>query len=736
MGKDRVTTVSEAVHKIQLALLDGIKEENQLIAAGSLMCRSDYSDVVTERSISKLCGYPLCSNALPAEPLKKGHYRVSLKEHKVYDVQETYLYCGSRCLIGSKAFAGSLLEERCSVSNVAKINGVLRLFDDVGVESDEDEDENEKAKLVIMDKVKVKGGEVNADEWMGESNAIEGYVPQRDRRSKSSHKGSGPSKDKNVFQNEVDFEVAVKPNEKITGKKVQNKGKSVKFNQPESLEPLVSEINFTSAIIINDEYADSKEKPNDGFKPARSGAKEVSKPRKPGSKKGNDSLFGSMDFMSTIITEDEYSVSKSSQSQAISNPDQVAHEFSGKLSLVDSEKQSVHSQDSEGREKNFSHTSLKSVVNGSGSAESEKARLANVSVHHSESNASSSSGCIKDDSRAEHVIHSSKATAKSSIRTSGSKRAARSVSWADEKSNGDVSGNLCEFSESKDTGGPSTLSSKEMKDEDSRRFASAEACATALSQAAEAVASGQFNATDAVSEAGITVLPQHEVVDSDAYPVEDEALEERDTVKWPEKPDNHESDAADSNNSWFDKPPEGFSLALSPFAMMWNALFSWMTSSSLAYIYGRDGSFHEEYMYLNGREYPSKVVLPDGCSLEIKKTLAACLARALPGLIADLKLPTPLYTLEQGLACLLDTMSFMDGLPPFRMKQWQVIVLLFIDALSVCRIPGLTPHLTSRRILIPKILNGAQISPEEYEIMKDLVIPLGRVPQFSMQSGG
>lgn len=161
-----------------------------------------------------------------------------------------------------------------------------------------------------------------------------------------------------------------------------------------------------------------------------------------------------------------------------------------------------------------------------------------------------------------------------------------------------------------------------------------------------------------------------------------------------------------------------------------------MTSSSLAYIYGRDESCHVEYLFVNGREYPSRVVLPDGRSSEIKQTLAGCLGRASPGVIAALKLPTPVSTLEQGLAGLLETMSFMDALPPFRMKQWQAIVLLFLDALSICRIPGLTPHLTSRRVLIPKVLEGAQISAEEYEIMKELVIPLGRVPQFSMQSGG
>lgn len=90
-------------------------------------------------------------------------------------------------------------------------------------------------------------------------------------------------------------------------------------------------------------------------------------------------------------------------------------------------------------------------------------------------------------------------------------------------------------------------------------------------------------------------------------------------------------------------------LQLSPFALMWDALFSWLTSSSLAYIYGREECCHEEYMYVNGREYPSKAVLPDGRSPEIKRTLAACLARALPGLIADLKLPTPVSLLEHEL---------------------------------------------------------------------------------------
>ncbi|CAA2981121.1 Hypothetical predicted protein [Olea europaea subsp. europaea] len=80
---DEVLTVKDAVHKLQLSLLESIKDENQLFAAGSLMSQSDYQDVVTEHTIANTHGYPLCENSLPFERPRKGHYRISLKEHKM-----------------------------------------------------------------------------------------------------------------------------------------------------------------------------------------------------------------------------------------------------------------------------------------------------------------------------------------------------------------------------------------------------------------------------------------------------------------------------------------------------------------------------------------------------------------------------------------------------------------------------------------------------------------------------
>lgn len=76
---------------------------------------------------------------------------------------------------------------------------------------------------------------------------------------------------------------------------------------------------------------------------------------------------------------------------------------------------------------------------------------------------------------------------KSSLKSSGSKKLCRSVTWADEKTDSSGSGNLCEVKEMGDGDG----------DDDALRFASAEACAMALSQAVEAVASGDSDAADA-----------------------------------------------------------------------------------------------------------------------------------------------------------------------------------------------------------------------------------------------
>ncbi|XP_011087530.1 putative RNA polymerase II subunit B1 CTD phosphatase RPAP2 homolog isoform X2 [Sesamum indicum] len=643
MKKDEVLTVKDAVHKLQLSLLEGINNENQLSAAGSLICRSDYQDVVTERTIINMCGYPLCSNSLPSERPRKGRYRISLKEHKVYDLQETYLYCSSSCLINSRAFAASLQEERSSSLNPATLNEVLKLFDGLSLDSAVDMGNGDLglSELKIEEKTDTEAGEVSLEEWIGPSNAIDGYVPRNERNLK-------PKQSSNLK----------------------------KGARQEQVDILSSDLNFTS----------------------------------------------------TIITQDEYSISKSV-------PLVKDKESKGKVSINDVNSQGNQMEKPDAPLPNVQETkSKKSDKHKHVTKTDDKLSILEAAAGPSQNDLTKE----ENGHRLGKECASGATILKSSLKTSDSKKATRSVTWADAKTDGDGQ-NLCEFREVKDGKGALVTShsaDQEVGDE-SYRIASAEACARALSQAAEAVATGQHDVSDAVSEAGVIILPPpHEVDEAKHEEIGDVTDTDPVLLKWPPKPGFSNADLFDSEDSWYDSPPEGFSLTLSPFSTMFMALFAWITSSSLAYIYGKEESFHEEYISVNGREYPHKVVMPDGRSSEIKQTLAGCLARALPGLVAELRLPIPMSTIEQGMGRLLDTMSFIDPLPAFRMKQWQVIVLLFLDALSVSRIPALTPYLMGRRILLPKVLEGAQISAEEFEIMKDLIIPLGRVPQFSTQSGG
>lgn len=630
--------VKDVVHKLQLCLLEGIKSESHLLIAGSLLSKSDYHDVVIERSIAKMCGYPLCSNSLPSpsssKPPRKGRYHISLKEHKVYDLVETHMYCSTKCVVDSRAYTESLHHERSLALDTAKLEKVVKLFEGLTLKAEEGLGENGDfgmGNLSIKEKEdgSVGGGIVSMEEWIGPSNAIEGYVPQHDRSSKNR-----------------------------TGSKLK----------------------------------DSK------------------------LKREEKSIFDEMNFMSTIITQENgYSISK--------EPSGQTKKIAGAISK-NSRKKMSHKGTKDAQ--NVPETNLNEYNN----EESEvvmnhKPRILDVPSQ------SMVDVNVTESIKAPKEAQPSCSGLKSSLKSSGAFRTNHSVTWADEKT-------LCEFNGIEDDKG-SGMTDKSIDDDDDNvfRFASAEACAVALSQAAEAVASGESDVCDAVSEAGLVILPPP-LDDIDNEVVSEEITDpEPARLKWPKRTGIVESDFFNSGDSWFDSPPEEFVVDLSPFATMFMSLFAWISSSTLAYLYGRDHSLHEEYASINGREYPRKIVLTDGRSSEIKQTLAGCLSRALPGLVHDLRLPTPVSTIEYGMGCLLDTMSFLDPLPSLRMKQWQVFVLLFVEALSVCRIPAIAPHLTNRRFF-QKVFDDAQISTEEYEVLKDLMLPLGlgRLPQFATQSGG
>uniref|UniRef100_M4DVL3 RNA polymerase II subunit B1 CTD phosphatase RPAP2 homolog n=2 Tax=Brassica campestris TaxID=3711 RepID=M4DVL3_BRACM len=829
MSKDhQAIAINDAVHKIQLALLNGITSQTHLFSARALMSQSDYEDVVTERTIAKLCGYPLCRSPLPSDDVsRRGKYRVSLKEHRVYDVRESRKFCSGECLVSSRAFGKSLQEVRTSEFDVVKLGGIVGLFGGGGGGDVVEEEEGlglGLGKLSICEKSDVmRGGEVDLEEWMGPSSAVEGYVPV-DRSSCKFKDGSKESKAKNKQKkqeepsfNEMGFtSTVIVPDECSVPSNYNSKqdAKATKNKQKKQEEPPFNEMGFTSTVIVPDECSVSNYNSRQDSK------------AKNDQKKQEDPPFNEMGFTSEVIIPDECSVSKvppqTKQTPPVVKPedgqgktpkksrfrrekekekidlasfgfdamgcaspvtgidgysveysvskqppssteDPLDGQMKDSLKTLD-EKSSSSASKGKGfkpppRRKQASHAGESSkgktvvtitekdiqsslvdemgVMSDGYSVEYNVSKQPPCSMPLDKKNAllgsSSSSNTkalgkkvISDSCEGlkahQDMCSSSETVTKSCLKVSGSKKLSHSVTWADQS---DVRGDLCEV-RSDDTEDVNSVS----------RLALAEACAKALSQAAEAVSSGDLDASDAAAKAGIVLLPSthqldEEVSEEEMSEEEEEEEEEATLLKWPNKPGTPDSDLFDRDQSWFDETPEGFNLTLSPFAMMWDSLFGWVSSSSLAYIYGKDESAHEEFVSVNGKEYPRRIRLGEGLSSEIKETIAGCLARAVSTVATVLKLPVPISELEKGLGSLLETMSLTGAVPSFRVEQWLVVVLLFLDALSVCRIPRIAPYLLNRN----KVLEGSGIGNEEYETMKEILLPLGRVPQFATLCG-
>ncbi|CAM0958196.1 unnamed protein product [Alopecurus aequalis] len=326
----------------------------------------------------------------------------------------------------------------------------------------------------------------------------------------------------------------------------------------------------------------------------------------------------------------------------------------------------------------------------------------------------------------EIIDEKARAAPKSSLKAAGSKNRSQSVTWADEN------GSILEISKAYDIHSDDKQSKEDI--DSSLRRESAEACAAALIEAAGAISSGASEVEDAVSKAGIIILPDvlhQEQFENDkgSNTVEKEVSEtDNGVVKWATKPVLLDTDMFEVDDSWHDAPPEGFSLTLSAFATMWTTLFGWISRSSLAYVYMLNESSVEELLISSGREYPEKRVTRDSQSSEIKRALASCISNALPVLASNMRMRIPVSKLETTLGYLIETMSLVEALPPLRSRQWQLMVLVLLDALSVQQLPALTPVISDSK-LMQKVLNASQVSREEYDSMVDLILPFGRSTQ-------
>ncbi|XP_074654923.1 RNA polymerase II subunit B1 CTD phosphatase Rpap2-like [Tubulanus polymorphus] len=90
----------EKAQKIVEELIEDCVSETDFTEQAKFIERSHYDDIVEERLIGQLCGYPLCANKLK-QVLNQKFY-VSTKQNRVYDVSERKKFCSNHCFKASR----------------------------------------------------------------------------------------------------------------------------------------------------------------------------------------------------------------------------------------------------------------------------------------------------------------------------------------------------------------------------------------------------------------------------------------------------------------------------------------------------------------------------------------------------------------------------------------------------------------------------------------------------------
>lgn len=263
-------------------------------------------------------------------------------------------------------------------------------------------------------------------------------------------------------------------------------------------------------------------------------------------------ITGEMDFVSTIIMQDEYSVSKVSPGQTDAtthhqikpsavvklpekigskvarndnyNIQDVSSSFKSSLNLSTSEKDEEVAKSCEAVVKSSSNYAIrKKDVHSVSISERQcdvewndparksiplKGETSRVTVNGDASTSNFNPAKVEEKFHVVKTGGSCKTKTKSSLKSAGDKKLGRSVTWADEKIDSAGSSDLCEVKEFGDIKNESDSvdSTDVANDEDELRRASAEACAIALSQASEAVASGDSDVPDAGNYRSFYVL--------------------------------------------------------------------------------------------------------------------------------------------------------------------------------------------------------------------------------------
>eukprot|EP01041_Mallomonas_annulata_P000085 gene85-107_t len=120
--------VDTKVFEIQSSLLPACLNQNDLDLAKKWIQPRHYEEIIEERCVSNLCGFPSCPNELKNQISQL--YRISYREKRIYEVDNTAQYCSTHCQLKSLAYSRSLDESAPATRPIALSIGVVSPGDD------------------------------------------------------------------------------------------------------------------------------------------------------------------------------------------------------------------------------------------------------------------------------------------------------------------------------------------------------------------------------------------------------------------------------------------------------------------------------------------------------------------------------------------------------------------------------------------------------------------------------
>uniref|UniRef100_UPI00358F12C9 putative RNA polymerase II subunit B1 CTD phosphatase RPAP2 isoform X1 n=2 Tax=Myxine glutinosa TaxID=7769 RepID=UPI00358F12C9 len=93
-------------HEAVLRLLEGYVTQEMLAQLGGKITPAHYDDVIEERALERLCGFPLCNRHL--KNIAQQQFKIFTQRNKVYDITRRKRFCSNFCCGASQYFASQI----------------------------------------------------------------------------------------------------------------------------------------------------------------------------------------------------------------------------------------------------------------------------------------------------------------------------------------------------------------------------------------------------------------------------------------------------------------------------------------------------------------------------------------------------------------------------------------------------------------------------------------------------